>query len=234
MIRIVILEDEPVIARRLQRQLEQLLAGRPLQIKWFDELDDAQSYLSEQSIDLLMLDLNLHGLDGFDLLRQASAESFYTIIVSAYAEQAIKAFEFGVLDFVAKPFNIERLRQAIDRYLSVEQRANYSARKIAVKKAGGLQVIDVDEIACIRADGHYTQLVTGEGAEHLHDKAIDKIEKVLPANFVRIHRSHIVDMARVRELRVASGGSYQVILACGTELPVSRSRYKAVREKTGL
>ena len=234
MIRIVIVEDEPVIARRLQRQLEELLTGQGPVITRFDELDDAQAYLSEQSIDLLLLDLNLHGLDGFDLLRQASAESFYTIIVSAYAEQAIKAFEFGVLDFVAKPFNIERLRQAIDRYLSVEQRANYRAKKIAVKKAGGLRVVDIDDIRYIRADGHYTQLVTASGAEHLHDKAIDKIEKLLPANFVRIHRSYIVDMARVIEWRVASGGSYQLILACGAELPVSRSRYKAVREMTGF
>ena len=100
---IVIVEDEPVIAQRLARQIKAIDALNSAKLKHFDTFDDAQAYLEENLIDLLFLDLNLHGVSGFDLLKSVAAASFHTIIVSAYAEQAIKAFEYGVVDFVAKP-----------------------------------------------------------------------------------------------------------------------------------
>ncbi|MCJ8270572.1 MAG: response regulator [Psychrosphaera sp.] len=125
---VVIVEDEPVIAERLERQISQILGEKLGKIIWFDDLDDAQEHLAEHSIDLLFLDLNLHGDDGFDLLKTVTADSFHTIIVSAHADQAIKAFEIGVLDFVAKPFTQQRLEQAINRMLTQEQRADYGSR----------------------------------------------------------------------------------------------------------
>ena len=132
---IVIVEDEPVIAQRLQRQVKEILVDQQPNIKWFDNFDDAQSYLFEQPLDLLILDLNLHGVDGFELLKTVSAESFHTIIVSVYAEKAITAFEYGVVDFVAKPFNFERLQQALLRVTGNAQvfRPGKSAKQLMVK-----------------------------------------------------------------------------------------------------
>ena len=231
---IVIVEDEPVIAQRLQRQVAEILSCQQPKIKWFDDFDDAESYLSEQTPDLLLLDLNLHGSDGFDLLKQLSAESFQTIIVSAYAEKAITAFEFGVLDFVAKPFTFERLQQAILRFTESNRFAANAAKQLAVKKTSGLELVRVDELVFVKADGHYTELHTQDDKSHLHDKPIDKLEKLLPENFCRIHRSYLVDLSQARKIHIASGGSYQLELTSGQELPISRGRYPRVRERMGL
>ena len=226
--KIVIVEDEPVIAQRLQRQIVEIMEPQAVQIKWFDNFDDAESHLSEHVFDLLFLDLNLHGSNGFNLLASVSAESFLTIIFSAYAEQAIKAFEYGVLDFVPKPFNKQRLAQAIERYHS-HQKSGLT-KQLAVKKPSGLQLIPVKQLEFVKADGHYTQLVELSGEQHLHDKAIDKLDILLPEHFARIHRSYIANLTRVENLVVASGGSYQLMMASGETLPVSRAKYKDIRQ----
>jgi len=230
--KIVIVEDEPVIAARLQRQVAEILATHEPDIKWFDNFDDAQSFVMEEPLDLLFLDLNLHGRSGFDLLTTLSAQSFFTIIVSAYAEQAIKAFEFGVLDFIAKPFNKTRLEQAINRY-SQQQKIGLS-KQLAVKKPSGLQLISLEDVAFIKADGHYTQVTELSGQQHLHDKAIDKLTMLLPESFVRIHRSYVVNAQHVNGLSAASGGVYRIELNNGELLPVSRSKYKSIKQQLML
>jgi len=226
---IVIVEDEPVIAQRIQRQVAEILAEWQPQLIWFDNFDDAQSHLSETPIDLLLLDLNLHGSDGFELLKVISAEAFHTIIISAYAEQAIKAFEFGVLDFVAKPFNVKRLAQALARFTDKDSAAIGHTKQLAVKKSSGLHLLEIKDLLYIKADGHYTELHLLGEKSHLHDKPIDKLAKLLPDNFVRIHRSYIANIKHIKSLNISSGGSYQLILANNNELPVSRGRYSALK-----
>lgn len=233
---IVIVEDEPVIAQRLQRQVKEILVDQQPNIKWFDNFDDAQSYLFEQPLDLLILDLNLHGVDGFELLKTVSAESFHTIIVSAYAEKAITAFEYGVVDFVAKPFNFERLQQALLRVTGNAQefRPGKSAKQLMVKKSKGLEIIAVEDVEFIKADGHYTELHLVDKSIHLHDKAIDKIAKILPSQFVRIHRSYIANLERANSISTASGGSYHLVLSSEEAIPISRSRYQQIRDTIGF
>jgi len=231
---IVIVEDEPVIAQRLKRQISQILDAEKPTIKWFDDIEDANDYLEMQSIDLLMLDLNLHGENGFDLLKNLSAQSFHTIIVSAYSEQAIKAFEYGVLDFVAKPFKYERLEAALTRFTDKTSHAIHELKQLAVKKHNGLSFIKITDINFIKADGHYTQLHYSQLNLDLlefalHDKPIDKLAMLLPKQFVRVHRSYIVDINKVVELKIGSGGSYQLLIQGGFEVPVSRSRYQEVK-----
>ena len=114
--RVVIVEDEPTVAGRIKRLTEKILAAELTALIHFDELDEALDYLSSHPIDLLLLDLNLHGRDGFEILANTVSGSYHTIIISAYAEKALKAFEYGVLDFVAKPFSTARLRKAFVRY----------------------------------------------------------------------------------------------------------------------
>ncbi|NQZ08243.1 MAG: response regulator transcription factor [Algicola sp.] len=230
---VVIVEDEPVIAERLERQISQILGEKLGKIIWFDDLDDAQEHLAEHSIDLLFLDLNLHGDDGFDLLKTVTADSFHTIIVSAHADQAIKAFEIGVLDFVAKPFTQERLEQAINRMLNQEQRADYGSRFLSIKKAGLIELVAVKDIDYIVASGHYSELVYGEQTA-LHDKSIERIAVLLPPNFERIHRSYIANMNNIARLVIEPGSKYSVILQSGSSLPVGRTRFAKIKEKLAL
>lgn len=226
---IVIVEDEPIIAQRLKRQIGEILEAEKPNINWFDDIEDANEYLTQQSIDLLILDLNLHGENGFDLLQDISAQSFHTIIVSAYSEQAITAFEYGVLDFVAKPFQKERLEAALIRFNDKSSHASNELKQLAVKKHDGLSFIKIADINFIKADGHYTQLHTNSAEIALHDKAIDKLAMLLPNQFIRVHRSYIVDINKVVALKIGSGASYQLLMQDNNEVPVSRSRYQEVK-----
>ena len=109
---VLILEDEPLIAQGLEREVRAHFGARLATLALHDNVPQALAALTQEKVDLLLLDLHLHGADGYDLLRLASKTRFQTIIVSAHAERSITAFEFGVLDFVAKPFSRERLHKA--------------------------------------------------------------------------------------------------------------------------
>lgn len=229
---VLIVEDEPIIAQRLQRQVKQILGDQLDRLTWYDNLDDAELFISENVIDLLLLDLNLHGENGFELLKRMTAESFHTIIISAYFDKAIHAFEYGVLDFIAKPFNLERLAQAIARYQHTNSHSHYTARYLSVKKSGQIELIAIADIDYISASGHYSELYCGNNSS-LHDKSIEKITNLLPKNFERIHRSYLVNMNRVKRLIVEAGSKYSIELRNGTILPVGRTRYANIKQKLG-
>jgi two-component system response regulator LytT len=227
---VLILEDEPVIAERLVRQISQILGERLSKLKAFDNLGDAQDYIAEQSIDLLCLDLNIKGANGFGMLKTLTASSFHTIIISAHTDEAVKAFEYGVLDFVAKPFTFDRLQKAVDRVLDTNLRQDYGIRYLSVKNAGIVKLIEVSQIEYVLASGHYSELVINK-EKQLHHKSIEKLLALLPPNFERIHRSYIVNMNMVVRLVVKAGSNYELVLSDGTALPIGRSRFNAIKEK---
>jgi two-component system response regulator LytT len=227
---VVIVEDEPFILQRLQRQVSEILTNKLDKLSCFDNLDDAQEYISEHTIDLLFLDLNLHGDDGFELLKTFTAASFHTIIVSASADEAINAFSYGVLDFVAKPFTKARLEQAINRVLDIKLRQDYGTRFLSIKQAGIIKLIEVSKIEYIVAAGHYSELVLKD-ATWLHDKSIQKLLSILPPNFEQIHRSYIVNMNNVSRLSFDVGSKYSIELENGKQLPIGRSRFSAIKDK---
>jgi len=229
---VIIVEDEPAILRRLARQVTELLADKLDRLKCFNNLDDAQDYISQQSIDVLFLDLNLRGKNGFDMLSTLTASSFHTIIVSAYADKAIEAFEYGVLDFIAKPFTKARLEQAIMRLSDTHQRQDYGLRYLSVKQASITQLIEISQIDYIVASGHYSEIFFNESTR-LHDKPIQKLLPLLPPNFEHIHRSYIVNMNKVISLKAEPGSKYTLTLASGQQLPISRTHYSKIKDKLG-
>ena len=230
--KVLIVEDEPVIAQRIVRQMTEILQDHNPNIVWQEDLDDALAYIHEHSIDLLILDLNLHGNDGFEILKTLVAESFQTIIVSAYRDKAIDAFAFGVVDFVAKPFTFERLSQAVSRYLNQQEAGNSALKYLAIKKAQGISLIELSKLSYIQADGHYSKLFLVDDYESvLHDKSIDKLANLLPTTFVRIHRSYIVKLSEIDRVHVAGGGSYQLDLKSGIQLPIARGRYQSLKQR---
>src|SRR5690606_21849668 len=109
---VVIVEDEVVVARRLERLVRSVLGDALERIDICSDLRTATDVLAGANDAVVLLDLNLGGRDGFDLLRRAAAEPFQTVVVSANADRAIEAFELGVVDFVPKPFTAERLEKA--------------------------------------------------------------------------------------------------------------------------
>lgn len=224
---VLILEDEPLIAQGLAREVRAHFGARLSNLVMHDNVPQALAALALEQVDLLLLDLNLHGADGYDLLRLAADARFQTIIVSAHAERSITAFEFGVLDFVAKPFSRERLHKALQRYTG----RHTEAASLAVKKRGALEWIAMADIDHVQADGHYSNIVLRSGEQCFHDLAIDKLMALLPPHFLRVHRSYIVNSLGFKRLQIAAGGKYALDTQTSTGIPVSRSSYPALKQR---
>lgn len=226
---VLILEDEPLIAQGLAREVRAHFGARLRNLVLHDNVPQALAALAQEQeqVDLLLLDLHLHGADGYELLRQVRHAPFQTIIVSAHAERSIMAFEFGVLDFVAKPFSRERLHKALQRY--TERHAQ--AASLAVKKRGALEWIAMAEIDHVQADGHYSNIVLRSGERCFHDLPIDKLMALLPPHFLRVHRSYLVNSLGFKRLQIAAGGKYALDTQTSTGIPVSRSSYPALKRR---
>ncbi len=229
--KLLIIEDESRIAKRIERMTREILGKNLTSLTHINTLQEALKFIERNTLDLVLLDLNLNGESGFDLLTTAVAESFHTIIISAYKDQAITAFEYGVLDFVPKPFNRERLLQAFDRAMAKERPAANKTKLLAVKKRGRIQLMPLEDLLYAKGAGAYTELFMTDGARELHDKSLDKLEQLLSPAFERIHKSYLVRMSEVRGISVASGSKYMAELKNGTIIPIGRTRYKDIKAK---
>lgn len=226
--RILIVEDEPLVRQRLLRLCGELVGSRAR----FDAVADLEATgdrLQRSIYDGLLLDLNLAGEDGFDLLRQAVAGRYQCVVVSAHRDRALQAFDHGVLDFVAKPFSRERLGQALERLLDAAHYRPGRARYLGIWRAQGTALVELADVLWIRADGDYSELRMRDGRSELHDKSLAGLGPLLPPEFVRCHRSYVVNLRHVRSLHAASGSRYWLQLSDGAELPVGRAHVAALR-----
>lgn len=228
---VLLVEDEASVARRTERVVREILGVRLTRLKILNKLDAALLYLREHSTDLLLLDLNLNGKDGFALLQSLTASSFSTIVVSAYRDKAIEAFEYGVLDFVAKPFSRERLEKAINRYLTLDARNEHRLKSVSIRKQGRIQLVAVEDILYLKGADVYTELHLQSGKKELASKSMDRLLQLLPPSFERVHKSYGVQMAFCREIVVHSGGQYRLRLADDQLVPLGRSKYKMIRDR---
>ena len=231
--KILIIEDEQVIAKRLGRMCQAYFGAILSQIDHRDSLSQGLESIEDNKIDLLLLDLNLNGEDGFDVLKNVVSCSFHTIIVSAYKDKAIKAFEYGVLDFVPKPFNETRLGHALSRTIhDTDSKSNIGSIKfLSIIKSGKQLLLELHRLKYIKGARVYTEIYLKDGSKEIHNKSLDALLQLLPSNFERIHRSYIVDMQEVTALKAESGGKYTAILKSGDQLPVGRAKYKQLKTK---
>jgi two-component system response regulator LytT len=228
--KILIIEDEARIAKRIERMTRDFF-DKEVQVLLSDSVENGLNIIDQHPIDLLLLDLNLNGEDGFDVLQAVVARSFQTIIISAYTDKAITAFNYGVLDFVPKPFDESRLSQAFMRFTTPEKQSGRDIQYLAVKRGKAIKLIRIKDIFYIKGAGIYTELHLSDGRVELHDKSLESLEKLLPATFERIHKSFIVCWHEADKLVVEAGGKYSMSLKNGEMLPVGRSKYKEIKHK---
>jgi two-component system LytT family response regulator len=242
-LRTLIVDDEPLARERVRMML-----GMHDDVAVVGECGDGQQAIDAiraQRPDLVFLDVQMPGVDGFGVLRALEGEIMpHVVFVTAYDQYALKAFEVHALDYVLKPFNAERFSQALlraraaiakhedgdsvvdkDRLrtlvasLTAEQREK---QRIVVKSSGRVFFVKVDDIDWIEAEGNYVRLHMGSQS-HLLRETMKGMESVLDAGqFIRIHRSTIVNADRIRELQPLFHGEYAVILRDGTRLVASR------------
>lgn len=229
--KILIIEDESRIAKRLERMTHNFFEQNLSAISVCDSLQKGLAYLETHPIDILLLDLNLNGENGFDLLESVVAGSFHTIIVSAYTDKAIMAFAYGVLDFVPKPFDEARLNMAFKRITAKVTKAEHDIKYLAVKKAGIVHLIGIDELKYIKGAGIYSELHLHNGKQELHDKSLEMLEQLLPDSFERIHKSYLVSLEQAKKIVIQPGGKYSLLIKDGEMLPIGRSRYKDLKNK---
>lgn len=228
---ILIVEDESRIAKRIERMTRDIFGIAIQSLTHINTFHEALKFIGNSSLDFVLLDLNLNGDDGFDLLTTAVSESFHTIVISAYKDQAITAFEYGVLDFVPKPFNRDRLEQAFNRALTKEKTENNNLKVLAIKKRGRIQLIPIDKLLFVKGAGTYTELFLTDGTKELHDKSLEKLERLLSHPFERIHKSYLVKMSEVKKIIVKSGSKYVAELKNGELIPIGRTKYKDIKAK---
>ncbi|MBT2622549.1 response regulator transcription factor [Chryseobacterium sp. ISL-6] len=228
---ILIIEDEARIAHRLQRMTAEFFGNKPAQITICDSLQKGLDQVASQLPDLLLLDLNLNGDNGFEVLEHMVAASFHTIIVSANIDKAITAFTYGVLDFVPKPFDKERLFQALNRFISPSIKSDDGMKYLAVKRSGQIRLINIAEIIYIKGAGIYTELHLRNGQQELHDKSLELLQQLLPDGFERIHKSYLVNLQQAEKILINPGTRYGLQLKTGETLPIGRSKYKDLKNK---
>src|SRR5918997_1536286 len=243
------IDDEPLARRNLR-----LLLEKDPQIEILEECRngrEAVKAINTLSPDLIFLDIQMPEMDGFDVLARVGPEHIQAIIfVTAFDQYALKAFDVHALDYLLKPFDDERFAHALERAKSqieareidrlskrllalleeresarngAREQQNYLTR-LMIKASGRVMLLKVDEIDFIEADGNYAKLHVGRKAHLLREKMHDLETRLDPAKFVRIHRSVIVNLDRIKEMHPHFNGDYIVVLEDRRELRLSRSR----------
>jgi two-component system, LytTR family, response regulator len=246
-----VVDDEPLARQRLRT-----LLGPDPDLELIGECGDGrQAVTAVQQLkpDLMFLDVEMPALDGFEVLHALAGVALPVVVfVTAHDRYALRAFEAHALDYLLKPFDKERFAQALmraknqvrlgqaagieDRLRSllqtVEERRPLPER-LVVKSAGRVSFVRVAEVDWIEAAGNYVRLHLGK-EEHLLRESLGGLEARLdPRRFVRIHRSTIVNIDRIRELRPTFHGDYQVVLKDGGELTLSRSCRDKLQKSLG-
>jgi len=242
-LRVLIVDDE----RPARDKLKILLSQEP-DIKVISECGNgaaALSALSELKPDLLLLDIQLPDTDGFSLLKALPSEKLpFVIFTTAYDQYAIKAFDAHALDYLLKPFDYERLKEALhrarlairtqndrmltDRLLKILQGSSSTpvSRRLLIRSGGRVVFLAYDEIEWIDAAANYVRVNAGKVSYMLRG-SIGSIAEKLPAEqFVRIHRSTVVNARLIKELQPCNSGEFIVVLRNGKELSCSRG-YRA-------
>ena len=249
--RVLIVDDEPLARKRIKR----MLAG-DAEVEIVGDCasgEQALAIIRDREPDLVFLDIQMPEMDGFSVLKAVAPDRMpFIIFVTAYDQYALRAFEFYALDYLLKPFDRRRFEKAMQRARErilkekgdemnqrtialleeIKARSHHLGR-LVIKAGGRVFFIKTEEIDWIEAEGKYVRLHVGKES-HLLREAISSLEAQLdPEKFLRIHRSTIVNIDRIRELQPWFHNEYRVILRDGTELMLSRSCRKKLGDLLG-
>lgn len=227
----LIVDDERLSRQRIRR----LLAFEP-ECELIGECAngaEAVRVLENERPDLVFLDVQMPEMDGFEVVRALEQAQPLIIFTSAYDEYALRAFEVQAFDYLLKPFDRRRFRESIQRarVRLTQERSSVSdqrppaktADRFAIRTNGRVVFLKVGDIDWVEASDNYVCLHIGKDT-HVVRETMSELERRLdPAQFVRVHRSAIVNLDRIKELQPWFRGDYRVVLNDGTELTLTRS-----------
>jgi len=247
--RVVIADDESLARKKLRMMLGSE-SGLQVVAECQDGAETIQA-LNTYKPDLLMLDIQMPDLDGFEVLSRVLPDEMPMVIfTTAFDRHAVRAFEAHALDYLLKPFDQERLHQAVSRartellkatdreathrildYLS-ERTAKQPAenRRLIIRAGGRVVFLSFDEIDWVEAAANYVRIYVGKQGYLLRRGIGDIAERLDPLQFIRIHRSTIVNVQKIKELQPVNSGEYIVVLKDGKELSCSRGYRAGLQE----
>lgn len=235
MIRTVIIDDE-ARSRETIREMIRLYCANTQVVAEAEDVRSGISAIRTHKPDLVILDIKMPDGSGFDLLRQIMPVDFRVIFVTAFEEYAIKAFKFNAVDYITKPVDPIELQVAIDRVSKIIETGNINNqlqkmldgigkpasqdnKKIILKTADIIHVLEFDDILRCESDRNYTVFILENGERIMVSKSIKEFEEFLEENnFCRIHQSHIINLTHLRKFKK---DELICILKDNSEIPVA-------------
>ena len=193
-----------------------------------DSVVSAKELVSVHEPDVVFLDINMPVLDGFDFLKEFDERDFMVVFVSAYEEFGIDAVKAGAADYILKPINVKELKQTVKKLLSIRSKAirvetARDIEKLVLPASHGFNVLVVDDIIRLEADGSYTKVVVKDGKKTIVSRTLKDFEGAMPKEkFYRIHKSHLINLKYVKEYSNI-GGNF-VIMTDGSKIEISRRK----------
>lgn len=238
--RVLIVDDEPLARERIKDLLKEETE--------FEIVGESRNGLeairmiNKQSPDLVFLDVQMPELDGFGVLESVDVSNIpHVIFVTAYDQYALRAFEVHALDYLLKPFDQKRFQVALQRaktQLEMKKNGEFTNRlkellhdvksepkyldRLIIKSEGRIFFIKADEVDWIEAAGNYVTLHVGQEGHLMRETMSGMEQRLNPEKFIRIHRSHIVNIERIKEIQPWFNGEYLIILKDETRLTLSR------------
>ena len=232
----IIVDDE----KHCREVLEHLLTKHCSDVKLLANCAggaEALDVLHHQAPDILFLDIEMPGMNGFELLEQSPQNNYEIIFTTAYNEYAIKAIKHSALDYLLKPIDKDELKLAVQRAkehksIRPSDRINDLLEKLEIIKPAkrfaaatleGLVMVNADDILYCESDSAYCKLVFSDGRSMLLSRTLKDVEEALTSqNFCRIHHSYLINLDYVQKYIKGEGG--EVVMSNGASLPVSRTR----------
>jgi two-component system LytT family response regulator len=242
-IRAILVDDEE-LARHILREYLHSEPGVEIVAECGNGFDAVKA-ISEHKPDLVFLDVQMPKLDGFEVL-ELTASDVAVVFVTAYDQYAMKAFDAAAVDYLLKPFDLERFRTALERVRrrlgekvaqpnpaelkAAAQPPGHHTQRIVVKDGTRVHIIPIAQLDYAEAQDDYVALHTA-GKTYLKQQTISSLESSLdPSRFVRVHRSYIVNLERVAKIEPYTKDTRIAVLSDSSKVPVSRAGYLRLKE----
>ncbi|MCB0560130.1 MAG: response regulator transcription factor [Lewinellaceae bacterium] len=232
----ILVDDE----RYCTELLSALLAKNCPEVEVVAEFNDPQKaaeFIRENPPDLLFLDIEMPRLNGFDLLERVRPVTFQVVFTTAYNQYALRAIKISALDYLLKPIDIDELKIAVEKarqqhspqwgQFELMERTRAAGgqppKTIALSTLEGLHFVEVADIVYCQSEGSYTNLFFMDGQSMLLSKPIKDVgELLIPAGFLRVHNSYLINLSHIKKYIRGEGG--EIIMKNGHTVPVSRSK----------
>jgi len=242
--RAMIIDDEKLSVHTLAKMLSNHCPDVQV-VGMYNKPAEALEALPDKNPEVVFLDIEMPGMNGFDLLEAVPEINFDVIFTTAYDEYALKAFKVSAMDYLLKPIAEEELIAAVEKMkrkqehrisqqhmelLLTNLNSENNFPKLAIPSHEGLEFVDVEDILHCEADRNYTTIYTIQGDHFVFSKTLKEIEKLLPEQyFFRTHQTHLVNLRHVKKYLRGTGG--EIVLDNGTHIRVAKARKEALMER---